>query len=125
MFGHHGTLSRLPFNKSIVMTLDGFSKQIYFFWPRQIQKNIGKVFKKPQPPKKVNKPSDRKLKTNGSSNSKPYLKNEPFSSYGPKRGFQKGLNPYVCLNFFLSYTHVTIKKTNMVIFSICPGVTFQ
>ena len=52
-------------------------------------KNIGKVFKKPQPSKKVNRPSDRKLKKNGSSKSEPYLENEPFSSYGPKKGFQK------------------------------------
>ena len=55
----------------------------------KFRKNIGKVFKKPQHPKKVNRPSDRKLKKNGSSKSEPYLKNEPFSSYGPKKGFQK------------------------------------
>ena len=50
---------------------------------------IGKVFKKGQPPKKVNRPSDKKLKNNGTSKSKVYRKKQPFSSYGPKRGFQK------------------------------------
>ena len=52
-------------------------------------RNIGKVFKKPQPPKKVNMPSDRKLKKIGSSKSEPYLKNEPFSRYGPKNDAKK------------------------------------
>ena len=55
----------------------------------KFRRRTGKVFKKGQPPKKVNRPSDTKLKKNGSSISEPYLKNEPFSSYGQKRGFQK------------------------------------
>ena len=50
---------------------------------------IGKVFKKGQPPKKVNRPSDRKLKNNGTSKSKVYGKKQPFLSYGTKTGFQK------------------------------------
>ena len=56
---------------------------------------IGKAFKKVQPPKIVNRPSDRKLKNNGTSKSKVYRKKQPFSSYGPKRGFQKGPKSWI------------------------------
>ena len=72
------------------MTLNGFSKQIYFFWPRQIQKNIGKVFKKPQPPKKVNRPSDRKLKKMGAQNRNHISKMSRFRVTGQKGDLKKG-----------------------------------
>ena len=44
-----------------------------------------KCFQKTSTPKKVNRPSDRKF----FKKSEPYLRNEPFPSYGPKNGFQK------------------------------------
>ena len=39
--------------------------------------------------KKVNRQSDIKLIKNGTSKSVSYLKNEPFSSYGPNKGNEK------------------------------------
>ena len=56
---------------------------------------VGKVFKKPQPPKTVNRPSDRKLKKMGAQDRNHISKMSRFQVTGQKGDSKKGLNPEI------------------------------
>ena len=99
----------------------------------------------PPPPKKVNRPSDRKLKKMGVQDRNHISKMSRFRVMG-KKGPKSWITPekiflgtsewyqsiglkilHICLpqKCSLVCSSHNQKNTDMVIFSICPGVTFQ